>query len=191
MKLSAKIIISIVLLSLISCGNKQDLNFYNKLISVPNYLIPDDSRHRSDFCQSNIYLKDSEENTFMSIEICDYGYGKRKKFDKMNLFFEQECTAITDNTQDLKWIEKNSNNRGNYYEFTYDLERDNKYFSVTYFAYEKHFLAVKINSANKDKVNDIVKIVEVMRDENFLNEAVILQDELDNFCLDCKYPYFW
>ncbi len=180
----------------LACNKKEEtvkqLGFYGKHILVPAYLISDSTNiNADDFCESNLYLKNKEETTFMSFELCSYRYGKRPNFNILNSFFQEECSTLEEEVIGLSWINKESFDRTDYYEFTFDIENGSKFFHVTYFAYENYYLTVKINGIDRNQIIDLLKSSDILRNNNFLHNMIISKDELENYCLNCKFPTFW
>jgi hypothetical protein len=182
----------VIIVLILSCDSKKEkINFYGKSISVPTYMVLDESKGNLENCRNNIYLKNSDEYTFMNIKLCTYSLTERKNFNHLNLFFEEEYSTLKSNTSDLSWINKNSYDRGKYYEFTYNMLAKNRYYRVVYLAYKKYYISIKISSTNQNKVKTLSESINTLRGENFLDNVLVSESERKNFCLSCEFPYFW
>lgn len=186
----------IIIALFLSCdGKKENLNkkkdFYGKSISIPNYMVLDESKGYSKDCRNNIYLKNGDETTFMNIKLCLYDNVERKDFNRLNLFFEEEYNTIKGNVSDLSWINKDSYDRDKYYEFTYNMLAKNRYYEVVYLAYEKYYVSIKINSTNQNQVKKLSECINTLRDRNSLDNLLIPESERKKFCLNCEFPSFW
>jgi hypothetical protein len=187
-----KKLIIIIIIIFFACKKQEDmkqLNFYGETISVPSYLIADNSKVGTTVCKSNHYLKNKSETISVSIELCEYTFKERPKFDILNKYFHDGEKVMKEELLNLSWVNKKSDNKDNYYEFTYEFKVNDKFYQNTRFAYKNFYVGVKIEANDKNEIKYLAESIDKIKNINFSDD--IANTKKENNCSSCKFPSDW
>lgn len=183
-----KLIISIF--SLLSCKNDSD-KFQIRVLDSFEIKIPYSfTKETDDNCKNTNLFTDSIGGSRLEFKLCNYGLKTgRQTYDVLNGFFEEECQILKEEIPESISIKTTSKDNNDYFFFTHDYKIGTKYYSNNYIAYEKYYLTIRFQSANKKTITELKHIIDELCRRD-LSDRIKLT-EPNNICYDCISPLFW